>query len=83
MIQTIPAQEIKRRGIGVLNESLVDGPVWVVSNNKPKYVVLLAEDFQRLRHEAFVKGVLESESEYRAGLGRETSVDELMAAFDE
>lgn len=79
----MPAQEIKRRGIGVLNASLAQGPVWLISNNRPKYVVMLAEDFKRMRHDAFVQGVRQSESEYQAGLGRETSVAELMTAFED
>ena len=83
MIATIPAQVVKRRGMSALNEQLKDGPVWVIANNTPKYVVLLADDFRRMRHEAFVNGVLESEAEYRAGLSTPTTVDELMSAFDE
>ncbi len=83
MEMTIPAQEVKRRGMSVMNESLAKGPVWVISGNRPRYVVMLADDFRRMRHEAFVQGVRESEAEHRAGLGRETSVDELMEAFDE
>ena len=67
MIATMPAQEVKRRGMSALNEQLKNGPVWVIANNTPKYVVLFADDFKRLRHEAFVDGVLESEAEYRAG----------------
>ena len=83
MIATMPAQEVKRRGMSALNEQLKNGPVWVIANNTPKYVVLFADDFKRLRHEAFVDGVLESEAEYRAGLSTPTTVSELMTAFDD
>ena len=54
MMATIPAQEVKRRGMSALNAQLKDGPVWVIANNTPKYVVLFADDFRRMRHEAFV-----------------------------
>ena len=80
---TMPAQEIKRRGISVLNEKLTSGPVWVISNNTPKYVVMFADEFKRMRHEAFVNECLQSEAEYRAGLAKPTTVEELMKAFDE
>jgi PHD/YefM family antitoxin component YafN of YafNO toxin-antitoxin module len=80
---TMPAQEIKRRGISVLNEKLASGPVWVISNNTPKYVVMFADEFKRMRHEAFVNECLQSEAEYRAGLAKPTTVEELMKAFDE
>ncbi len=64
---TMPAQEIKRWGMSVLNEKLASGPVWVISNNTPKYVVLFADDFRRMRHEAFAAETLRSEAEYKAG----------------
>ena len=79
MIATMPAQEVKRRGMSALNEQLKNGPVWVIANNTPKYVVLFADDFRRMRHEAFVNGVLESDAEYRAGLSKTGTVEELMA----
>ena len=52
MIATIPAQVVKRRGMSALDAQLKDGPVWVIANNTPKYVVLFADDFRRMRHEA-------------------------------
>ena len=83
MIATMPAQVVKRRGMGALNAQLKDGPVWVIDNNTPKYVVLFADDFQRMRHEAFVNGCLQSDAECRDGLATPTTVEELMSAFDE
>lgn len=80
---TMPAQEIKRHGMSVMNEQLASGPVWVITNNVPKYVVMFADDFRRMRHEAFVEGCLQSEAEYKAGLGQRTTVEELMSAFDD
>ena len=79
MLATVPAQTIKRRGISALNQHLKDGPVWIISNNTPKYVVLLADEFRRMRHEAFVEECLQSEAEYRAGLAKRTTPEELMA----
>lgn len=83
MIATMSAQEIKRRGMSAMNAQLKDGPVWVIANNTPKYVVLFADDFKRMRHEMFVKACHESMAELREGLGKRTTVDELMATFDE
>ena len=76
---TIPAQEIKRRGMSVLNEKLASGPVWVISNNTPKYVVLFADDFRRMRHEAFVAETLQSKADYEAGNYKVGTAKELMA----
>ena len=83
MIATMPAQEVKRRGMSALNEQLKDGPVWVIANNVPKYVVLFADDFKRMRHEAFVEGCLKSDAEDCAGLAAPTTVESLMSAFDD
>ena len=82
-MHTMPAQVVKRRGMSALNEQLKSGPVWVISNNTPKYVVLFADDFRRMQHEAFVEECLSSDADYRAGRVRKGTVDELMAAFDE
>ena len=48
-MNTIPAQEIKRRGISAVDELLVNGPVHVISQNRPKYVVMEEERYQWLR----------------------------------
>ena len=79
MPMTVPAQEIKRRGMSVLNESLAHGPVWVISNNTPKYVVMLADEFKRMRHEMFVDECLRSEAQYRAGHFKRGTPAEIMS----
>lgn len=48
MESTIPAQEIKRRGISAVDEALRSGPVHVVSRNQPRYVILSEEQYQEL-----------------------------------
>ena len=48
MQSTIPAQEIKRRGISAVDEALRSGPVHVVSRNRPRYVILSEEQYQEL-----------------------------------
>ncbi|GMV55257.1 MAG: hypothetical protein AMXMBFR6_10620 [Betaproteobacteria bacterium] len=47
-MNTIPAQEIKRRGISALDEMLKKGPVHVIKSNRPRYVVMTEEDYARL-----------------------------------
>lgn len=52
-MNSIPAQEIKRRGISAVDEALRLGPVHVVKNNRPQYVVLTEERYQELlQHQA-------------------------------
>lgn len=45
-MNTIPAREIKRRGIVAVDEALKEGPVHIVKHDKPAYVVL-TEDYYR------------------------------------
>lgn len=47
-MNSIPAKEIKRRGISAVDEALRLGPVHVVKNNRPQYVVLAEERYQEL-----------------------------------
>lgn len=45
-MNTLPAKEIKRRGITAVDKALKKGPVHIVKNNRPQYVVMREEDFQ-------------------------------------
>jgi PHD/YefM family antitoxin component YafN of YafNO toxin-antitoxin module len=47
-MNSIASQEIKRRGIGAIDEALKNGPVHVIKNNQPQYVVLTEERYQDL-----------------------------------
>lgn len=47
-MKTIPASEIKRRGIIALEERLPYGPVHIIKNNRPSCVVLTEEEYQQL-----------------------------------
>ncbi len=46
-MNTLPAKEIKRRGIAAVDKALKKGPVHIVKNNRPQYVVMREEDYQR------------------------------------
>lgn len=47
-MNTVPAQDIKRRGISAVDEALAQGPVHVIKNNRPQYVVMTEESYQEL-----------------------------------
>ena len=47
-MNTIPAQEIKRRGIAAVDDLIAKGPVHVIRNNQPQYVVLTEQRYQDL-----------------------------------
>lgn len=48
MVNTLPAAEIKRRGLSAIEDSLRHGPVHILKRNKLAAVVLSEEDYLRL-----------------------------------
>ncbi len=85
-MNTIPAQEIKRRGIGAVDAMITMGDVHVIRNNKPEYVVLTEARYQELvaeAEEAYVARVKASLEDVKAGrVRRFASADELLKALD-
>ena len=47
-MNTIPAQEIKRRGIAAVDDLIAKGDLHIIRNNQPQYVVLAQERYQEL-----------------------------------
>jgi hypothetical protein len=47
-MNTIPASEVKRRGVAALEEAARKGPVHVIRNNRPVGVYLSEEAYARL-----------------------------------
>ena len=82
-MNTIPAQEIKQRGISAVDELLERGPVHVISRNRPKYVIMDEAHYQELledQEEAMVARVRASLQDVAAGrVRRFDSAEELLA----
>lgn len=70
-MNTIPAQELKRRGIGAVDEMVKQGEVvHVIKNNRSKYVVLSEERYRALmkaEENATVERIKESLEDVDAG----------------
>ena len=85
-MNTIPAQEIKRRGIGAVDALIAKGDVYIIRNNQPQYVVVAAERYQELieaQEEAYVARVRASLADLKAGkVRRFASTADLMAALE-
>lgn len=47
-MNTLPAIELKRRGMAAVEESLRHGPVHILKRNRPAAVVLSEQEYQRL-----------------------------------
>jgi PHD/YefM family antitoxin component YafN of YafNO toxin-antitoxin module len=80
-MNTIPAQEIKRRGIGAVDELLAKGPVHVIRENRPQYVVMTEERYQELldaQNEAFEARIQASLGDLKAGRVFRGTAEELI-----
>lgn len=69
-MNTIPAQEINRRGIAAVDDLIANGPVHVIRNNQPQYVVLTEQRYQDLlevEDEAYEARILASLEDLKAG----------------
>lgn len=85
-MNTIPAQELKRRGIAAVDDLIANGDVHVIRNNRPEYVVLSEARYQELlaeAQEACVARVKASLEDVKAGRVRKfASAEELLQALD-
>jgi PHD/YefM family antitoxin component YafN of YafNO toxin-antitoxin module len=69
-MNTLPAQELKRRGLAAIDEAIAKGDVHVIRNNQPQYVVLSEERYRELvaeAEEAYVARVKASLQDVKAG----------------
>ena len=78
-MNTIAAQEIKRRGMRAVDEALAHGPVRVMRNNRPRYVVLSEEDYEGLLSDLAEARLASSEADAQAGRVRRGTAATLMA----
>ena len=82
-MNTIPSQDIKRRGIAAVDEALKKGPVHVIKNNRPQYVVLSEEDYLALldaQQDAYAERLKAALEDVQAGrVQRFTSPKDLLA----
>jgi len=85
-MNSIPAQEVKRRGISAVDEALRDGPVHIIKNNRPSYVVLTEADFaelQQVQQDAAQERLRVSLADLETGrTKRYADADALMRALD-
>jgi PHD/YefM family antitoxin component YafN of YafNO toxin-antitoxin module len=85
-MNTLSAQELKRRGLAAVDEKIADGDLHVIRNNQPQYVVLSEERYRELIAEAqegYLARVKTALEEVRAGKVQTfTSADDLLRALD-
>ena len=85
-MNSIPAQELKRRGIAAVDEVIAKGDVHVIRNNQPQYVVLSEARYQELvaeAQEAYLARVRASLEDVKGGRVRKfATAEDLLKALD-
>lgn len=80
-MRTIPAREIKRRGIGAVDDALTEGPVYVIRNDRPAYVVMDEAYYRELleaRDEAYLARIRAAMDDVESGRTRRTTASALI-----
>ena len=80
-MRTIPAREFKRRGIGAVDEMIDEGPVHVIRNDRPVYVIMTEAQYEELvqsRREAELGGIREALDDVNAGSVRRVTAQQLI-----
>jgi len=80
-MSTIPVQEIKRRGISVVDEALAEGPVHLVKSNRAEYVVMSERDYEELMNDLTEARLVASEMDVKEGRVKRGDVKKLMKAL--
>jgi len=80
-VNTIPALEIKRRGISIVDDQIESGPVHVIKNNRPQYVVMSEDRYQSMMddmNQAWELRIKASLEEARSGQTQKGTADALI-----
>jgi len=80
-MNAISALEIKRRGISSLDEQIKSGPVHVIKNNRPQYVVMTESRYEEIMeelNEAWELRIKASLDEVKAGQVQRGTADALI-----
>lgn len=84
-MQTIPAREIKRRGISAVDDDLAQGPVHVIRDDLPRYVILGEPQYRDLQEGAdtlALARVRTALEDITAGRVRRVTARQLIAEHD-
>lgn len=81
-MNVVAASEIKRRGIGVVDLLLEKGPVHVIKNNQPNYVVISEKYFQQMLNDIFESRLAASDTDIKLGRISKGTLNKLMAEIE-
>ena len=85
-MRTIAAREIKRRGISAVDDDLKDGPVHVIRNDRPSYVIHDEDQYRELIEAAETAAIARIKAgleDVQAGRARPVTAQELIDELDQ
>jgi PHD/YefM family antitoxin component YafN of YafNO toxin-antitoxin module len=80
-MKTIAAREIKRRGIQAVEDALKEGPVHIIKNDQPTFVVMDEEHYRELveaQEQAYVARIKASLQDVKAKRVRRVTAKKLI-----
>ena len=80
-MKTIAAREIKRRGIKAVEDALKEGPVHIIKNDRPTFVVLDEQHYRELveaQEQAYVARIKASLQDVKAKRVRRATAKKLI-----
>ena len=85
-MNTLPAQELKRRGLAAVDDAIAKGDLHIIRNRRPHYVLLTADRYQSLleaQDEAYLARMHASLEDLRTGrVHRFSSTEALLQVLD-
>ena len=66
-MNAVAAQEIKRRGIAVVDSLVAQGPVRIVKSNRLQYVIMTDADYETMLGDLAEARLAASEADVKAG----------------
>jgi PHD/YefM family antitoxin component YafN of YafNO toxin-antitoxin module len=84
-MNTIAAQAIKRKGISAVDEALKEGPVHIIKNNQPQYVVITEARYRELieaEDEAYNARLRKSLEDVKAGRVTRGTAEDLIRELE-
>ncbi|MBI5640583.1 MAG: type II toxin-antitoxin system Phd/YefM family antitoxin [Nitrospirae bacterium] len=84
-MNAIAAQEIKRKGISAVDEALKEGPVHIIKNNQPQYVVISETRYRELieaEDEAYTARIRASLEDVKAGRVTRGTAEDLIRELE-
>lgn len=84
-MNAIAAQDIKRKGISVVDEALKEGPVHIIKNNQPQYVVISETRYRELieaEDEAYIARLRMSLEDVKAGRVKRGTAEDLIRELE-